>query len=435
MSDGSPSSTTAPAVTIEEIPSTSVPTLREDQIQNAVSFLSHPKVRSSPMDQKRQFLERKGLTEAEIAEAVRRVPAEPAAPAQPSTPPSPPAYYGQAPPAQQQLVPAGPPQPQPVRWSHALLGAAFVAAGAYALKVLLWPYVQDAVAKWRASQHAAEERAAQQAQRTEALAEAIREQTSELRGTVELLQKLTSTLEQTQAAAQRDAEARLRAPESVTLADLRAELRTLATTLRSSNGGAREDEGLRSELDSIKKLLLANGGARAADTAERPQVPASSAGPAHPASYMEVLEMLEKGETPPGIRTDIDDKAPNPEQAVPTPRMPVPRKPEASSRAGEAASQPESASVTQPPASVASSSTDRSPLRGLRSATSIYEAASMPTIAQAGVIAGQLGSAPSSARAEAGTISNVAADASAMDASSPLRGWQAPPLPQASLTL
>ena len=192
------------------------------------------------MDQKRQFLERKGLTEAEIAEAVRRVPAEPAAPAQPSTsgavvpaqPAQPPAYYGQAPPAQQQLVPAGPPQPQPVRWSHALLGAAFVAAGAYALKVLLWPYVQDAVAKWRASQHAAEERAAQQAQRTEALAEAIREQTSELRGTVELLQKLTSTLEQTQAAAQRDAEARLRAPESVTLADLRAELRTLATTLR-----------------------------------------------------------------------------------------------------------------------------------------------------------------------------------------------------------
>lgn len=225
-------------------------------------------------------------------------------------------------------------------------------------------------------------------------------------------------------------------------------------------------------------------GARAADTAERPQVveidafvdsfgakpaasaapaspaagsqPASSAGPAHPASYMEVLEMLEKGETPPGIRTDIDDKAPNPEQAVPTPRMPVPRKPweraaaerraagsvaasaagsEASSRAGEAASQPESASVTQPPASVASSSTDRSPLRGLRSATSIYEAASLPTIAQAGVIAGQLGSAPSSARAEAGAVPSAAADASAVDASSPLRGWQAPPLPQASLTL
>lgn len=48
MSDGSPASTTAPAVTIEEIPSTSVPTLREDQIQNAVSFLSHPKVRRGP---------------------------------------------------------------------------------------------------------------------------------------------------------------------------------------------------------------------------------------------------------------------------------------------------------------------------------------------------------------------------------------------------
>eukprot|EP00212_Chloropicon_laureae_P005917 CAMPEP_0197494868 /NCGR_PEP_ID=MMETSP1311-20131121/32811_1 /TAXON_ID=464262 /ORGANISM="Genus nov. species nov., Strain RCC856" /LENGTH=100 /DNA_ID=CAMNT_0043040317 /DNA_START=1 /DNA_END=300 /DNA_ORIENTATION=- len=30
--------------------------------------------------------------------------------------------------------------------------------------------------------------------------------------------------------------------------------------------------------------------------------------PPRPHSYMEILEMLEKNQTPPGIRTDIDDK-------------------------------------------------------------------------------------------------------------------------------
>jgi len=34
--------------------------------------------------------------------------------------------------------------------------------------------------------------------------------------------------------------------------------------------------------------------------------------PPRPHSYMEVLEMLEQGKTPPGIRTDINDKPPNP---------------------------------------------------------------------------------------------------------------------------
>ena len=56
--------------------------LREDQIANAVQFLTHPKVTSSPAATKRSFLERKGLTAAEIDEAFAR------APEQPPTPPA-----------------------------------------------------------------------------------------------------------------------------------------------------------------------------------------------------------------------------------------------------------------------------------------------------------------------------------------------------------
>ncbi|XP_072985815.1 peroxisomal membrane protein PEX14-like isoform X2 [Typha latifolia] len=48
--------------------------LREDQVQNAVNFLSHPRVRGSPIIYRRSFLEKKGLTKEEIDEAFRRVP-------------------------------------------------------------------------------------------------------------------------------------------------------------------------------------------------------------------------------------------------------------------------------------------------------------------------------------------------------------------------
>ncbi|KAH1137824.1 hypothetical protein GYH30_027716 [Glycine max] len=51
--------------------------LREAQIHNAVKFLSHLKVRGSPVTHRRSFLEKKGLMKEEIDEAFRRVPDSP----------------------------------------------------------------------------------------------------------------------------------------------------------------------------------------------------------------------------------------------------------------------------------------------------------------------------------------------------------------------
>ncbi|CAL5441150.1 unnamed protein product [Camellia sinensis] len=51
--------------------------MREEQVQNAVKFLSHPKVRGSAVIYRRSFLEKKGLTKEEIDEAFRRVPDPP----------------------------------------------------------------------------------------------------------------------------------------------------------------------------------------------------------------------------------------------------------------------------------------------------------------------------------------------------------------------
>ncbi|XP_039129395.1 peroxisomal membrane protein PEX14-like isoform X1 [Dioscorea cayenensis subsp. rotundata] len=48
--------------------------MREEQVQNAVNFLSHPKVKGSPVIFRGAFLEKKGLSKEEIDEAFRRVP-------------------------------------------------------------------------------------------------------------------------------------------------------------------------------------------------------------------------------------------------------------------------------------------------------------------------------------------------------------------------
>lgn len=47
----------------------------------------------------------------------------------------------------------------------------------------------------------------------------------------------------------------------------------------------------------------------------------------YPSSYMEVLEMLERGLMPPGIRSDIKDKPPNPLQPLPVSKTRPPSKP------------------------------------------------------------------------------------------------------------
>lgn len=75
---GIPSASEVPAVTASETPSTPAPApegppLRENMVAQAVSFLSSPKVQSSPKDRQDSFLKTKGVTDAEIAEARRRV--------------------------------------------------------------------------------------------------------------------------------------------------------------------------------------------------------------------------------------------------------------------------------------------------------------------------------------------------------------------------
>lgn len=89
--------------------------LREDLLEQAVRFLQDPKAAESPLAQRLQFLESKGLTELEIAEAIKQsslagssstsTASNPPRSAEASAPPRPTYYPGQA------YQPAPPPLP------------------------------------------------------------------------------------------------------------------------------------------------------------------------------------------------------------------------------------------------------------------------------------------------------------------------------------
>ena len=53
--------------------------VREPQVENAIKFLTNPKVANAPLSQKLAFLQNKGLTEKEVAESLRRASAQAAA--------------------------------------------------------------------------------------------------------------------------------------------------------------------------------------------------------------------------------------------------------------------------------------------------------------------------------------------------------------------
>ncbi|KAI8637352.1 peroxisomal membrane anchor protein conserved region-domain-containing protein [Parasitella parasitica] len=63
--------TTSPAIAETATADVAAP-IREDMIKPAVSFLSSPNVRSADRAKKVAFLQKKGLTQAEIAEAFKR---------------------------------------------------------------------------------------------------------------------------------------------------------------------------------------------------------------------------------------------------------------------------------------------------------------------------------------------------------------------------
>lgn len=388
-------------VDIQELVPPPVAPLREDHVQNAVAFLNHPKVHGSSEDAKRSFLERKGLTAAEMAEAFRRVPSDlPGSASASAVAPAP--YAAGAtvdrPAAAAPVYVAGPlaaPQqvaaPQSIRWTQVALGLTILGAGAYALKQLLLPHILAAYDRWTASVAAkARKMTSDDAAAADKLAVAIQAQTEEMRATVAGMKETVAALHvddlrSTLIELKNSIQGRKDSEEgAISKADLRRELRSFATTLSEYNGVSGQGDDTsewKEEVREMKQLLsqavrsgalgsparsgtesvamhtpwsspnagpaqqqhgspapvpyygngrvepaandvglppvhrtepVANGrqmesGAAAAEEVQGP--------PPNPASYKDILQMLEQGKTPPGIRNDINDKPPDPSQA------------------------------------------------------------------------------------------------------------------------
>ena len=131
-------------------------------------------VRDSSESSKRSFLVGKGLTDAEISEAFRRVPQsaiqdrplEPVVTLQPKQ------------------------QPEGYSWTSVALGLGFTAAAVYSIKSLLGPSISKTIQSWRSSkdEHESIETDSSIEGASGELTKAVREQTEQMRQSLESLE-------------------------------------------------------------------------------------------------------------------------------------------------------------------------------------------------------------------------------------------------------
>lgn len=192
--------------------------IREEQVNNAVAFLTHPKVKESSESSKRSFLASKGLTKEEVAEAFKRVgPA--AASSEPSSPAAPPKPWDGG--ARTAVAVAAPPAREPMRWTQVVLGVGAVTAGLYAANGFLKPHVRKWIASFAESDPEKQALKEEQRRMASALTDLATNHT-ELRASVESLRHaLEDTVSEYKSAAAHD-----------DVSDVRDELKSLTSTIK-----------------------------------------------------------------------------------------------------------------------------------------------------------------------------------------------------------
>ncbi|XP_074572856.1 peroxisomal membrane protein PEX14-like isoform X2 [Curcuma longa] len=343
--------------------------VREDQVQNAINFLSHPKVRGSPVLYRRAFLEKKGLTKEEIDEAFRRVP-DPSLNAEVVEAPiadqanktfTQPTSVTLQPQVPYQISKQSPSIPSPTtslhqwkfHWSQAIFVLGLLAASGTGMAVLfkmfvpkLKAWVRKVVAEKkdfklinRSKANVAEE-AAEAAKAAASAAAVVAVATQEFLNAKHEERKYFETFTR--------------------LLDVQLEeMKSIGNVIRKievSRKELTEDNDLHTNMQSdISKGIInnlwgtdqvdhsssstlgaqhqkVNGSLNMKFGTVRPlSNPPSTTTiptppPSHPKSYMEIIEMIQRGERPPNIK-DIDDSPPNPDQPIAKPSLPPRPKP------------------------------------------------------------------------------------------------------------
>ncbi|KAL6992762.1 hypothetical protein U1Q18_010877 [Sarracenia purpurea var. burkii] len=304
--------------------------MREEQVQNAVKFLSHPKVRGSPVIYRRSFLEKKGLTKEEIDEAFRRVPDPPqnVSSAQPADGQTKPLTNVQPQIPTQNLQTSAPAPPgvnstngthARFHWSHALLAVGFLALSGAGTVVLFKNAVLSRLKSWvrkvaleeeeesgkkvnskpsleQEAAVAAKAAATAAADVARASQEMLLSKTEEKKYFRELMNLIGVQVQEMKSMSNAIQKLEGNTPGRNPLVE--QDHRIPAKSSRQSNANGNADFDLYSARSSSPLATVE-----------------PSVGP-HPKSYMEIMAMVQRGEKPPNIR-EINDLPPNPNQPLP----------------------------------------------------------------------------------------------------------------------
>ncbi|KAJ2448796.1 peroxisomal membrane protein pex14 [Coemansia sp. RSA 2336] len=259
------------------------PALREDIIESAVRFLQDPKVQTSTLAKKISFLETKGLTNAEIEDALARAKGATQQPAPGNTTAaanSTGAGYGYA----QQMRPPAPPRP-PLDWKDYFIAAVVAGGLGYGLFMLAKKYISPLLMVRDDNQRLEEEKKLllEQSEMTRKQLETLNESTKQVLETLtqqsqktgEAVESMASAMDEivTNGSSQRALSNRL----LVAVEDLQREL----TSSKSTGGGDGTIADVQSDIRSLRSLLLSRRvPANGASPAARPSTPSASAAPA-----------------------------------------------------------------------------------------------------------------------------------------------------------
>ncbi|KAJ6838596.1 peroxisomal membrane protein PEX14 [Iris pallida] len=326
--------------------------LREDQVQNAVNFLSHPRVKGSPVIYRRSFLEKKGLTREEIDEAFRRVPDPPsnattveaATTNQAIQPKSSTSVQAQAPIQTPQtaaapvsiasVVPSS--QQYKFQWSHALIAVGVLAASgagsAVFFKNVVVPRLKTWIRKVVAEKNESEEEDKPGSVLAEQTAEAAKAAATAAAAAAAIAAKASEDLLNSKTEEKKYFEA------FMGMMDVQLkEMKTMGETIRklesTKENSSYQDKLIQEYIQSTigngnnswgtSQQEKVNGTPNADNGAVRPSSAPVNAEPTtapHPKSYMEIMAMVQRGEKPPNVR-DIDDMPPNPNQQIAKPLL------------------------------------------------------------------------------------------------------------------
>ncbi|GAV63778.1 Pex14_N domain-containing protein [Cephalotus follicularis] len=301
--------------------------VREEQVQNAVKFLSHPKVRGSPIIYRRSFLEKKGLTKEEIDEAFRRVPDPPPSAQAPSTNQDGPVKSSstiQPHAPGQTLQPTaashagmissmGPLKPGRFHWYHAVLAVGVLAVSGAGTAVLIKNALVPRLKSW--------------------IRKVVLEEDNALVKKIDLKPSLAEEAAAAAKAAAAAAADVARASQEMLnskntekryFEELMNRLDVQVQEMKSMTHAIRRLEGdQHGASDTSLKQPYTNGKAEFDSRSARSSSPPASVEPSvapHPKSYMDIMAMVQRGERPPNVR-DINDLPPNPNQQPSNPRL------------------------------------------------------------------------------------------------------------------